>query len=170
MTDVPQGTAQEVLDWVGSDPARAQEALYAEYERPTPRSTLIAKLEPINAAQEEPMSDETVAEPELAPAPEAPSGEDLSIDLADRATHIGPANVLNDEVAKPEDSFDLVAAQAQADDEEAPVDATAVEFFQLASNGGVVVLNFDGNSVLLDANQAAALSKDLKTALAGVTY
>lgn len=44
---VPEGTANEVLDWVGDDPARAQQALAAEQARDKPRSTLIAKLEAV---------------------------------------------------------------------------------------------------------------------------
>ena len=51
-----------------------------------------------------------------------------------------------------------------------PVDAGAVEFFQLASNNGVVVIRFDDVAVLLDANQAIALARDLRRALANVTY
>lgn len=42
--DVPDGTVDEVLDWVGDDPDRAQQALQAEQEGQN-RSTLIAELE-----------------------------------------------------------------------------------------------------------------------------
>lgn len=46
---VPEGTAQVVLDWVGSDPDLARRALDAEEARDTPRSTLIAALERLAA-------------------------------------------------------------------------------------------------------------------------
>lgn len=42
---VPEGTAAEVLAWVGDDPERAGAALVAESTRDKPRSTLIAALE-----------------------------------------------------------------------------------------------------------------------------
>jgi len=38
------GTAQEVLAWVGDDPARAEEALAAEQAKDKPRSTLVKHL------------------------------------------------------------------------------------------------------------------------------
>lgn len=44
---VLSGTVQEVLDWVGDDPARAQAALDAEEAKEEPRVTLLEKLEPI---------------------------------------------------------------------------------------------------------------------------
>lgn len=44
---VPDGTADEVLAWVGDDPARAEQAIQAETTRDKPRSTLITKLEKI---------------------------------------------------------------------------------------------------------------------------
>lgn len=44
--DVPQGTAIEVLDWVGADPSRAAAALAAEQGKGSDaRTSLIAKLE-----------------------------------------------------------------------------------------------------------------------------
>lgn len=42
--DVPDGTAKDVLDWVGDDPDRARQALDAEQGREKPRSTLVATL------------------------------------------------------------------------------------------------------------------------------
>ena len=42
--EVPEGTATEVLDWVGDDPDRAQQALDAERAGKN-RSTLISQLE-----------------------------------------------------------------------------------------------------------------------------
>ena len=49
--DVPDGpvpvdgTAVDVLDWVGDDPERAAEALAAEQAKDKPRSTLVKQLE-----------------------------------------------------------------------------------------------------------------------------
>lgn len=44
--EVPEGTANEIMDWVGDDPERAQRALDAETAPGgRNRSTLIAKLE-----------------------------------------------------------------------------------------------------------------------------
>jgi hypothetical protein len=44
-SEVPNGTTQEVLDWVGDDKARAQSALDAENAKSSPRSTLVSELE-----------------------------------------------------------------------------------------------------------------------------
>lgn len=45
---VPDGTAKDVLAWVGDDPARASLALEAEGRRETPRKTLTAELEKLS--------------------------------------------------------------------------------------------------------------------------
>jgi len=45
--DVPDGTVQEVLDWVGPSVLRAIAALDVENLKETPRSTLVAALEEI---------------------------------------------------------------------------------------------------------------------------
>ena len=42
---VPEGTAEEILSWVGSDTERALSAIEAEEAREKPRKTLLAKLE-----------------------------------------------------------------------------------------------------------------------------
>ena len=42
--EVPDGTADDVLGWVGDDPGRAAQALAVEEGRDHPRSTLVAKL------------------------------------------------------------------------------------------------------------------------------
>jgi hypothetical protein len=44
---VPDGTAEDVLAWVGDDSDRAVAALEAEEKRDKPRGTLIAKLEKV---------------------------------------------------------------------------------------------------------------------------
>lgn len=172
--DVPQGTAAEVLDWVGDDPARAQAALDDENAQFAPRTTLVSRLETI-ASKEAPVSETTagpVDAPEgNAPAPEPPKGDELIVDLLDTATVIGPRNAQTPETEIPADNYDNQRAEAiEAEADEALVDAGAVEFFQLASNTGVVVLRFDSVAVLLDANQAVALARDLRGALANVTY
>jgi hypothetical protein len=46
---VPDGTIDEVMAWVGTDPARARQALDAENAKPSPRSTLVSQLEPLAA-------------------------------------------------------------------------------------------------------------------------
>ena len=44
---VPNATISGVMEWVGDDPERAVMAYDAEMGREAPRSTLIAKLEPL---------------------------------------------------------------------------------------------------------------------------
>jgi len=170
--DVPQGTAADVLAWVGDDPARAQAALDAEYVGAN-RSTLIAKLEPI-AAKEASVSEETaVTEEEVVEevaAPEPVAAADIEVDLAAPGTFVGAGNVRDADVEVPADNYQTQRTEAQAAEEEAPVDAGGVDFMQLASTGSVVVVRFDDNAVKLDANQAVALAKDLRRALAGVNY
>lgn len=43
--DVPDGTAADVLAWVGDDPTRAQTAYDVEIASEKPRTTLLADLE-----------------------------------------------------------------------------------------------------------------------------
>jgi hypothetical protein len=43
--EVPEGSADVVLTWVGEDPERALKAWETEQARPKPRSTLLAQLE-----------------------------------------------------------------------------------------------------------------------------
>lgn len=45
LTDVPNGTVDAVLDWVGEDRARAAAALEVENDREAPRKTVLAALE-----------------------------------------------------------------------------------------------------------------------------
>lgn len=42
--DVPDGSVQDVLDWVGDDKAKAKKALAVEDDRDEPRSTLVDRL------------------------------------------------------------------------------------------------------------------------------
>lgn len=50
MAEVPEGTVNDVLDWVGDDPDRAQEALDAERSGQN-RTTLVSQLEAIAERQ-----------------------------------------------------------------------------------------------------------------------
>ena len=47
------GTAQQVLAWVGDDPERAEEALAAEQAKDKPRSTLVKALEKTAESEED---------------------------------------------------------------------------------------------------------------------
>jgi hypothetical protein len=47
------GTAADVLAWVGEDPDRAEEALAAEQAKDKPRSTLVKQLEKLATADSE---------------------------------------------------------------------------------------------------------------------
>lgn len=49
---IPDGTAKDVLGWVGNDPARAALALQAEGRREAPRKGLTADLEKLAAPPE----------------------------------------------------------------------------------------------------------------------
>lgn len=51
--DTAQKTVDEVLEWVGDDPERAQEALSAEHASRRPRSTLIARLEELGSPNDD---------------------------------------------------------------------------------------------------------------------
>lgn len=72
---VPQGTMQDVLNWVGDDPGRAQEALDAERAGQN-RSTLISQLEAIC-----PREDNTVSETD--------PGADTTVSETDTGTDTG---------------------------------------------------------------------------------
>lgn len=57
-TAVPTGTARKVLEWVGSDKDRAQQALDLEEERETPRKGLSEHLRMIIGSDDESDEDE----------------------------------------------------------------------------------------------------------------
>jgi hypothetical protein len=44
-TEVPDGTVEEVTEWVGDDPVRATTARAVESKRPEPRVTLLDQLD-----------------------------------------------------------------------------------------------------------------------------
>lgn len=45
--EVPEGTVDDVAEWVGTDPDRAQAALLVERAQPDPRKTLVARMEAV---------------------------------------------------------------------------------------------------------------------------
>lgn len=49
MTYPAEGTASDVIDWVGDDRARAIEAREAEIGRPSPRKTVLERIESVTA-------------------------------------------------------------------------------------------------------------------------
>ncbi len=55
---VPEGTVDEILDWVGDDSEKAQKALDAENEKSNPRKTLVSALEDALADEAAAGSDE----------------------------------------------------------------------------------------------------------------
>lgn len=46
-TEVPDGAIREVLEWVGTSPAKAQAALGVEQDKGSPRKTLVSYLESV---------------------------------------------------------------------------------------------------------------------------
>lgn len=72
--EVPQGTVNELLEWVGDDKDRAQLALDAENEKASPRSTAIDAFESIILSDDEPVEEEP-EEPAEADAEEADAEE-----------------------------------------------------------------------------------------------
>ena len=78
-SEVPQGTVQDVLDWVGDDPDRARQALDAE-QSGQQRTTLTSKLEDIADQQEDavtsPTSPDNPNQPDQPDQPNQPTGTD----------------------------------------------------------------------------------------------
>lgn len=106
-----------------------------------------------------------------APGPERPDAQDIEIDPRDRAVWVGPANARHDEVDLPDDRYDLAAARDPEDDDVAlGPDPAGVDYFQVMSLGGVVVIRADDQAILFDRDQSMALSRDLRQAMANVTY
>jgi hypothetical protein len=185
---VPDGTVQDVLDWVGNDPDRAEDALTAE-EAGQNRSTLIAKLEAIAS---EPREDTAVTETET--APEQPVGanepvpnagidyEDLApgpeqpveviIDPRAEGTVVGPIHVRDGEVEVPEDADLTPAPDTDPDAEDAEprgLGAQQVEFFQAVSATNGVVLSLNGTAFVFSPQLVATLKGALDKAVAGLS-
>lgn len=51
--DLETANVKDILDWVGDDADRAQQALDAEEDRDEPRSTLVEKLEALTEEEED---------------------------------------------------------------------------------------------------------------------
>jgi hypothetical protein len=155
---VPDGTVQDVLDWVGDDPDRAEQALAAETAGLN-RSTLIAKLEAVASADEEDAAMTDVA------APPDPSPPDVTLDMADPGVGIGVVHVRDANVQVPADA-DLVPDP----DNPVPLVAEQVEFFQLAGATNGVVLSFNGTPYAFSPQMVAALKLTVEHATAGLTF
>jgi hypothetical protein len=194
--DVPEGTVADVMCWVDDDPARARAALDEERANAN-RVSLINQLEPIadredrqegnpvastsSSTELEPTTNEETGLVEddegrepypegNAPGPLPPAAEDIELDPRNRSVVVGPRNARHADVEYPDNTYDLVEA---SDEDDAPTDppaAAAVDFFQVMSDNGVVVLRLDDGAFLFDHNQAIALARDLRQALANVTY
>jgi hypothetical protein len=165
VTEVVQGTAQDVLDWVGDDPARAQQALDAELAGPN-RSTLIPKLEAI-ASKEAPVS-ETTTEVEAAeevPAPTPPTEVNV---VAEEAT-ISPIHARDTEVEVPDDASLAPVPEEGAEDEAEPIGAEQVEYLQVASTSNGVVVSLNGTAYAFGPQLAATLKGAVDKAVVGLT-
>jgi len=167
---VPEGTVQDVLDWVGDDPERAQEALDAE-QAGAGRSTLIAKLEAIaSPTMEDEMSagaNETLPvegdEDALAPGPEQPV--DIEIDLADPGTTISAPHVRDADV----DADDVRAQVAELEDgEQLPAAGVQVESLQSAAATNGLALLINGELYLFNDQMTATLKMMADKAIAAV--
>lgn len=106
-----------------------------------------------------------------APGPAPPNIEDIEIDPRDRATWVGPPNARHSDVELPEDRYDLVAV-CDPDDDSVNLgpEPNTVDYFQVISLGGAIVIRTDDQATLLDRDQTLALSRDLRQAMANVTY
>jgi hypothetical protein len=156
MTDVPDGTVQDVLDWVGDDPGRAQAALDAE-QAGAQRSTLITRLEAL-AVTDSPAgaSDAT-----------APTDDPPEIILTPGlGTEISPV-FLRDADVEPEG--DLREDVGDGDGETKPIEVELVEFFQtVRSQVGFAVAFNAGPTYAFTPQLLAALKGEVDKALAGV--
>jgi hypothetical protein len=154
----PEGTIAEVLDWVGDDPARAREALDAEYDGQN-RSTLIAQLEAIADAEEAPMSDEPAVED--APAAEQPAEVELFAE--DEGTIVGPVHLRDPDV----EVGDVIEANL---DDPVAIAGEQVEVVQGASSTNGLALNINGNVFLLNSQMVGALKRVVDQAVAGINF
>jgi hypothetical protein len=146
MTDVPDGTVQDVLDWVGDDPGRAQAALDAE-QAGAQRSTLITRLEALAVTDpiiEEPEESEIIMIPGL--------GTEISAVFV-RDADVEPKGDLRDEP-----------------DRELPIPLAPVETFQTvrSQHGFAVQFNGDGAAFVFTPQLLATLKGEVDKALAGV--
>lgn len=158
MEPVPDGTVQEVLDWVGDDPGRAEQALEAE-RLGDGRSTLITKLEAIASGSEDAaMTDtETVEEVEEAPGPEQPT--EIVIDTSDVAVTFGPVHVRDSDV----EVDDSVVMRAGED-----IEGVQVESLQTAAAINGLALAINGEAFIFSPQMIAVLKQIADQAIASV--
>lgn len=171
MSDVPEGTITEVLDWVGDDPERARAALDAEYASSNPRSTLITQLEakeaPETEAEPEPDSEaDSEAEADTEDEPEVNTFNvpaDVNIDLSDASVFVGKMHVRDETVVVP-DGVELKPSPGQS----WPIVGSQTEYFQVvgATNGVALVIGGDGH--FFNQQQTIALMGALTRASTGL--
>jgi hypothetical protein len=167
--NVPEGTIDDVLTWVGDDRRRAQLALDVETSEPdSERSTLVTKLEAIVASGEEaPMTDTKAPEAEV----ETAVNLDVLIDLSDVGAVVQPAVARDPDVVVPEE--DTLVAHVNADpcepSDDHVIDGEQTEFLQVASTSNAVAVALNGEVFLLTAQMAVALKVAVGKAVAGLT-
>lgn len=161
MTDVPDGTITQVLEWVGDDPGRARAALDAEYDGQM-RTTLISQLETIAAKEatavtDEPATTEAEAETDMAPGPQQP--DEVELYPADEGVVVGHVHRRNEDVAA-----DDITAGLEADD---AIESELVDSIQVigASNGCIIAIN--GTAYGFGVEMLAALKGAVDRAVAG---
>jgi hypothetical protein len=154
MSHVPDGTVQEILNWVDDDPAKARAALEVERGDEAPRTTLLDKLEAI-ASEESDMT--TYKDAPEADTHEAEVPIDVALDTDDASTLVGPVQARDSEVAVP-DADDLdVAGAAQT------------EFLQVAAGVNGVVVALNGTAYALTPQMAVALKQAVDRAVVGLS-
>lgn len=154
MTEVPEGTVNEVMCWVDGDPDRADEALAAERDGQG-RSTLIAQLEAI-ASKEDDVTDtaeqqEEITEPPIPDLVLATDSNDVTVGVVHRRAV---------DVEVPEYD-DLGSVEV--------IEADPVDYFQTAGSPLGAVFSFNGAAYALSASQVASFKASLDHVLAGLT-
>jgi hypothetical protein len=157
MSEVPEGTVSEVMCWVDDDPARAQQALDAEYAGQN-RSTLIGQLEAI--ASKEDSVTKTAEAPEQTEDIGEPIVPDLVLNTTSNDVTVGVLHRRAADVEVPEyDDLNEVET----------IEADPVDYFQVAGSPQGAVLSFNGAAYAFSASQVAAFKAALDRVLAGLT-
>jgi hypothetical protein len=171
---VPEGTVQDVLDWVGDDPGRAQEALDAERVGQQ-RSTLISQLEAICPREDRTVTDTATAtsaderlpaegdEEALAPGPEQPV--DVIIDPAAEGTAVGPVHVRDADVEVEDVALN---EDPEVDAEESIPESIQVETMQAAGSHAGLLLVLNGQAFAFNDQMVATLKQVCDKAVAGL--
>lgn len=165
---VPTGTVQEVLDWVGDDPGRAQEALDAEQASDTPRTTLINQLESI-CPKEDTVTDDTATTEPDAPEDDAPAAEqpvDVEVYAGDTGTTIFPVHVRDGDADA--EAADL-RPDPEAELEDTLIDGEQVETITGAVTPNAAVLSINGQPFLFNGQMVAALKQCVDKAVVGLS-